>query len=84
MKKYYERKLRCVTCAGEDFEFNKDKSYIKCTTCGREYFGGCDELVEYNQDVQEEVIRQVQEEVKKVIESEFQRTFKNIKEIRIK
>jgi hypothetical protein len=28
MKKYYEAKLRCITCAGEDFEFNKDQSYI--------------------------------------------------------
>lgn len=84
MMKHYKKRLRCATCAGEDFEFNEDKSYIKCTTCGREYFGGYDELIEYNQDVQEEVIRQVKEEVKKVVESEFQKTFKDIKEIRIK
>ncbi len=43
MEKHYEGKLRCITCAGEDFEFNEDKSYVKCTTCGREYLGGYDE-----------------------------------------
>lgn len=84
MKKYYETKLRCVTCAGEDFEFNQDQTYIKCNTCGREYFGGYNELLEYNQDVQEEIINQVQEDAEKIIKSELEKVFKGVKEIKIK
>lgn len=84
MKKYYEERLRCVTCAGEDFEFNEDKSYIKCTICGREYFGGYNELIEYNQNVQEEVFNQAKEDVEKTIESDLKKIFKGIREIRIK
>ncbi len=38
MKKHYHEKLRCTTYAGEDFGFNEDKSYVKCTTCGREHW----------------------------------------------
>ena len=39
--------LRCATCGScSDFEFNDDKTYIKCTKCNREYHGGYDELVE--------------------------------------
>lgn len=42
--------LICDTCGDTDgFGSNDDKSYIKCNTCGREYNGGYDELVEYNQ-----------------------------------
>lgn len=46
---------RCATCGMTDaFECNEDSSYIKCTNCGREYFGGKDELLEYNQDAIDE------------------------------
>ena len=46
LKDNYEIRLRCATCGCEDqFEFNDDKSYIKCTFCNREYFGGIEELV---------------------------------------
>ena len=62
MEKHYEGKLRCITCAGEDFEFNEDKSYVKCTTCGREYLGGYDELLQYNQDVQDEVMNSMKKD----------------------
>ena len=38
MKQQYTGKLRCITCGDtESFEFNDDKSYIKCVKCGREY-----------------------------------------------
>lgn len=85
MKKYYEAKLRCVTCAGVDFEFNKDQSYIKCNTCGREYLGGYNELLEYNQDVQEDIFHQVQEDAEKIVKTELKKVFKEInKEIKIK
>ena len=51
MKERYTGKLRCATCGDtESFEFNDDKSYIKCVKCNREYFGGYDELLSYNQE----------------------------------
>jgi hypothetical protein len=80
MKKDYEGVLRCATCASEDFEFNENKSYIKCTNCGREYFGGYNELLEYNLDVQKDVLREVKEDV----ESELQKIFNGTKYINIK
>ena len=52
MDKNYNKsiKLHCITCGDDSsFECNDNKSYIKCTKCNREYFGGYDELVELNQ-----------------------------------
>ena len=55
MKERYTGKLRCATCGDtESFEFNDDKSYIKCVKCNREYFGGYDELLSYNQEADAE------------------------------
>jgi hypothetical protein len=57
LKDIYNEKiqLRCTVCGMDDkFEFNEDKSYIKCTNCGKEYFGGYDELVECNQGIIDE------------------------------
>ena len=73
MDKDYNRniKLRCAVC-GDDtsFEFNEDKSYVKCTRCGREYFGGYD-VVELNQ----ELIDQELEDVKREVVADIKRDF---------
>jgi len=52
-----EVQLICDTCGDTaNFECNIDKSSIKCLTCGREYCGGYDELVDYNkQRIQEKL-----------------------------
>lgn len=84
MEKHYEGKLRCVTCAGEDFEFNEDKSYVKCTTCGREYLGGYDELLQYNQDVQDEVMNSMKKDAEEIVKTEFEKAFKGLKNITLK
>lgn len=66
MKKGYNRsiQLRCVVCGSDsDFEFNKDKTYIKCKKCNREYLGGYDELVELNQDHIQDEIDEMKDEV---------------------
>lgn len=78
-------KLRCITCAGEDFEFNEDKSYVKyATTCGREYLGGYDEL-QYNQDVQDEVMNSMKKDAEEIVKTEFEKTFKKgLKNITLK
>lgn len=84
MEKHYESKLRCITCAGEDFEFNEEKSYVKCTTCGREYLGGYDELLQYNQDVQDEVMNKMKKDAEEMVKSEFEKAFKGLKNITLK
>lgn len=39
---------RCIDCFEERFEWNKDKSYVRCKVCGKEYLGGYNELVDLN------------------------------------
>ena len=56
MKKEYSVKLCCATCGCNDhFEFNEAQSYIKCTFCNREYFGGIEELKELNKGLIDEI-----------------------------
>lgn len=79
MKENYDRsvKLRCITCGDDSsFEPNEDKTYIKCIRCGREYFGGYDELVELNQEQIDSEIQNIQEEVTKDLEDEIRKMFK--------
>lgn len=68
---------RCYTCGCQDyFEHNDDYSYIKCTNCGREYFGGKDELLEYNQELIDEAKENLAKQVKAELEKELSRLFK--------
>lgn len=79
MKDNYDRtvQLRCITCGDDSsFEPNEDKTYIKCMRCGREYFGGYDELVELNQEQIDSEIQNIQEEVSKDLEKEIKKMFK--------
>lgn len=85
MKETYTGSLRCATCGSDDsFEFDEDKSYIKCIKCGREYFGGYDELLDLNQDAIEEVQEQIKSDAEEYIRKAFQDAFKGNKNIRIK
>jgi len=79
MKDNYKKdiQLRCATCGGEDFNFNEDKSYIKCNLCNREYYGGYDELVEFNQKNIKEVVEDMKSEVQKDLQKEFSDILKN-------
>lgn len=77
MKERYTGKLRCATCGDtESFEFNDDKSYIKCVKCNREYFGGYDELLSYNQETIEEVKGQIEADAEAYIRKSLEDTFK--------
>lgn len=82
MKKSYNRDihLRCVVCGSDDhFEYNDDKSYVKCTLCNREYLGGYDELKEMNEamiadeieDLKKEFTKDAQAEITKMIKDAF-------------
>ena len=39
---------KCMDCFEERFDWNDDKSYVRCKVCGREYLGGYNELVDLN------------------------------------
>lgn len=81
MKKVYKGNLRCDTCGYTDsFEFNEDKSYIKCNKCGREYLGGYEELLKYNQ----EPIEQIKDDVEVYIKQSLQNALKGSKHLKIK
>ena len=80
MKKEYFLRLRCATCGREDsFEYNDDKSYVKCTFCNREYFGGIEELKELNEDV----IEEVKEEIENAVQIAFTAYQTAVKELDI-
>lgn len=76
-------KLRCATCADEDFEFNEDKTYIKCNRCGREYFGGYDELLEYNQEAINDSIDEIKTEASDYIKKSLTDALKGCKNIKL-
>ena len=79
MKQQYTGKLRCITCGDtESFEFNDDKSYIKCVKCGREY------LLSYNQEEIEVIKGQIQADAEDYIKQSLQNAFKGSKLFKIK
>lgn len=91
MKKSYDRsiQLRCVVCgSADDFEYNEDKTYIKCKKCNREYLGGYDELVELNQaHIQEEfddMKAEVEQDAAKYLQDSLKKAFKGNKFIKFK
>jgi len=82
-------KLQCVVCGRDDcFESNEDKSYIKCTNCGKEYFGGRDELIEYNNEQIRESIEHKEKEITSDVTEEIhdmlKKSFSGNKHIKIK
>lgn len=85
MNERYTKELRCATCGDtESFEFNDDKSYIKCVKCDREYFGGYDELFLYNQEMIEEVKGQIKADAEAYIRKSLENAFKGNSFIKIK
>lgn len=80
--------LVCATCGGADFDFNEDKTYVRCETCNREYLGGYDELVEFNQakidTAMEQTKEQVAEEVKEAVTKSLKDVFRGSKFIKFK
>ena len=85
LKDNYTAMLRCATCGSDNhFEFNEDKSYIKCTLCNREYLGGLEELKELNEETFEELKEQIADDAKSYVQNELRRAFKGNKHLIIK
>lgn len=91
MKENYniEVKLQCNVCGSEDqFEFNEDKTFVKCENCGKEYFGGYEELKECNQHLIENSIKEMKKDVtqdlKKDLNDMLKNAFGNNKNFKIK
>lgn len=85
----YSIQLRCVVCGSEDhFDCNENKSYIKCANCGKEYFGGYDELVSYNQyqidEVKEIATEEIRIDLQKELNQILKSAFKGSKHIKIR
>ena len=85
----YSIRLRCLVCGRDDcFESQEDTSYIKCTNCGKEYFGGRDELIEYNNEQIQESIDQKKKEITSDVKTEIhdmiKKAFAGCKNIKIK
>lgn len=77
----YTIKLRCIVCGSEShFDCNEDKSYIKCTNCGKEYYNGYEELVSCNQNQIEEIkeiaTQRIKQDIQKNINQIIKKTFK--------
>lgn len=90
MKDSYKKnvQLQCTACGDSQFEFNDDKSWVKCVRCGKEYLGGYDELVELNQSVINQELEEVKEEIimdaQKDINNMLRDAFKGSKNIKFK
>lgn len=83
MKSNYSKsiRLRCIVCGSDsDFEYNEERTFIKCTRCNKEYFGGYDELVELNQEMiannLEDLKIEVADDLKKELTNSIRRALK--------
>jgi len=85
MKDNYNSTVRllCATCGGQDFEFNDDKTYVKCNLCNREYLRGYDELVELNQETITLTIEEKKKEIVNDLKQDLLKAFKGNKNFRI-
>lgn len=78
-------RLRCATCGDDSsFIFSEDKTYVKCSRCEREYRGGKDELIEYNQELINSEIENIKYEVINDIQNKLKQTFRGNKNFKIR
>lgn len=79
MKDSYDKsiQLRCITCGDTSFEFNEEKTWVKCNRCGKEYLGGYDELVELNQENISRELENTKEEIAKDLKNDLNKMMKD-------
>lgn len=78
MKDSYDKsiKLVCITCGDSNFDYNEDKTWIKCNRCDRHYDGGYDELVELNQENIDNELENTKSEIKADLQEDLNKIFK--------
>lgn len=79
MRKEYKKSvtLKCATCGDTNFEFNENKTWLKCKRCEREYNGGYDELVNLNQAEIGEELEKTKKEVTADLKKDFEKMLKD-------
>lgn len=79
MKDTYDKtiKLKCITCGDSNFEYNDERTWIKCNRCEREYNGGYDELVQLNQENINNELDETKKEIKEDLQKDLSKIFKN-------
>lgn len=77
MSKQINVTLYCPTCGLSDFYHDEDKSYIKCNNCEREFHGGLEEVLEYNQKQVDEALEQESEKLLNDFGKTLENQFKN-------
>lgn len=80
MRKDYSRSvsMRCSTCAGTQFEFDKDGGPIRCTGCDRIY-ASKDELIGENGARIDSQIEEMGADVLKDVHKDRSKMFKKFK-----
>ena len=80
MKDSYDKniQLQCIACGNTEFEFNDDKSWIKCNCCEKEYLGGYEELVELNQEKINRELEKSKDEIVNDLKDDLTKTFKDV------
>jgi hypothetical protein len=77
--------LRCISCGDTTFEYNDDKSWVKCLCCGKEYLNGYNELLELNKPrIAQELKDTEQKDLQKELKNELEKAFRNNKNIKFK
>lgn len=72
-------KLRCITCGDDSsFDYNENKTYIKCLRCNREYFGGYEELVALNQALIDRSVDDLKEQIQTELSLKIKSMFNNL------
>lgn len=90
MKSNYQKTitLECPSCTSQDITLNESKSHGICNSCGKEFPGGYDELVELNSmrinKIQETLIKEVKVDVEKDIQKALKDAFRGNKFIKFK
>ncbi|WP_339904873.1 hypothetical protein [uncultured Cyclobacterium sp.] len=79
MKDNYKKSisLRCNTCGETLFEYNENKTWVKCKLCDREYHGGNEELVKLNQSELGEEVNKMKKEITEYFKVDFNKTLKD-------
>lgn len=84
MSKKIKVSLLCATCGQGDFNYNEDKTWVKCNNCSREYPGGISELAEYNQQAIQDSVSEFGQNLVDDFTKKMESKFKNNKHIKFK